>query len=299
MNFGKVENPLDINFSFPKDHARNREVLSKNKEGIKNIAVGCPTWSKSNLIGFYPKPLKDELTYYSRQFDAIELNATYYKMPSAEQINTWKNKTPKDFKFFPKITNSISHYRRLINVDDLVTQFATSVLEFGERLGVVFLQLHDNYKPNDYERLEIFIKKWPQEVPLAVEIRSKEWFVDEEIYNKVTQLFEDYNITNIIVDTPGRRDVLHMRLTSQSAFIRFVACNNLDLDKKRLDDWITRLSHWKKEGLQNVFFFVHQNYELTPTFLSAYFIKELNISWKTKILIPQLASTDISPTLFG
>lgn len=298
MNFGKVENPLEINFSLPEDHIKTSQVLKQNKSGLKNISIGCPTWNKNNLIGFYPKPLKDELTYYSRQFDAIELNATYYKLPSPEQINTWKDKTPEGFKFFPKITNSISHYRRLINVDDLVTQFATSILEFDEKLGMVFLQLHDNYKPKDYERLENFIKRWPQEVPLAIEIRNEDWFADEEIYNKVTQLFEDYKVTNILVDTPGRRDVLHMRLTTPSTFIRFVACNNLDLDKKRLNDWIIRLSHWKKEGLENLNFFVHQNFELTPQLLSTYFIEELNKSWKTTLAVPQLAKTDPSPTLF-
>lgn len=100
-------------------------------------------------------------------------------MPSAEQVLTWKDKTPADFKFFPKIPNTVSHYRRLLNITDVVTQFATSVLNFDEKLGMVFLQLHDNFKPKDDERLEKFIQDWPKEVPLAVELRNNEWFSDE------------------------------------------------------------------------------------------------------------------------
>ena len=85
---------------------------------------------------------------------------------------------------------------------------------------MVFLQLHDNFKPKDYDRLETFVKDWPKEVPLAIELRNEEWFSDEEMFNTTMDLFEKYSITNIIVDTAGRRDLLHMRLTTDTAFIR-------------------------------------------------------------------------------
>ena len=90
--------------------------------------------------------------------------------------------------------------RQLLNITDVVTQFATAVLNFDEKLGMVFLQLHDNFKPKDYERLEKFIKDWPKEIPLAIELRNNEWFSDEEVFEKTMKLFEEKNITNIIVD---------------------------------------------------------------------------------------------------
>lgn len=163
--------------------------------------------NKTDLKDFYRKGTKDELTYCSTQFNSIELNANFYSMPSPEQVLTWKDKRPADFKFFPKISNTVTHSRRLLNITDVVTAFASSVLNFDEKLGMVFLQLHDNFKRKDYDRLEIFVKDWPKEVPLAVELRNSEWFADEEIFNKTMDLFEKHNITNIIVDTAGRRDL--------------------------------------------------------------------------------------------
>ena len=294
MKFGQVDDPSQIDFTLPKDHPRTAEILKKNKKGLEDISIGCAKWNKTDLKGFYPKGTKDELTYYATQFNSIELNATFYGMPSAEQVQTWKEKTPKDFKFFPKITNTVSHFRRLLNITDVVTQFATAVLNFDEKLGMVFLQLHDNFKPKDYERLEKFIKDWPKEIPLAIELRNNEWFSDEEVFEKTMKLFEENTITNIIVDTAGRRDMLHMRLTTTSAFIRYVGAN-AESDYARLDDWLQRLTDWKKLGLQNLYFFVHQNLEKASPLLSAHFIEKMNKDWGTEIHVPVMAD---AKTLF-
>ncbi len=288
MKFGQVEDPSQIDFTLPKDHSRTKTILKQNKNGLENISIGCAKWNKTDLKGFYPKGTKDELTYYAKQFNSIELNATFYGMPTPQQVQTWKEKTPPNFKFFPKITNTVSHFRRLLNVDDVVTQFATAVLNFDEKLGMVFLQLHDNFKPKDYERLEQFVSKWPKEVPLAIELRNIEWFTDEEILDKTCQLFEENQITNIIVDTAGRRDMLHMRLTTPNAFVRYVGANH-ESDYERLDDWMNHLTQWKKEGLQNLYFFVHQNVEKASPLLSAYFIEKINEEWKTDLSVPQMA----------
>ncbi|KFC24595.1 DUF72 domain-containing protein [Chryseobacterium sp. FH1] len=295
MKFGQVPDPSQIDFTLPKDHPQTKFILEQNKKGLENISIGCAKWNKTDLKGFYPKGTKDELTYYSTQFNSIELNATFYGMPTAEQVQTWKEKTPKDFKFFPKITNTVSHFRRLLNITDVVTQFASAVLNFDEKLGMVFLQLHDNFKPKDYERLEKFVKDWPKEVPLAIELRNTEWFTDEEVFNTVCELFEMNNITNIIVDTAGRRDMLHMRLTTPHAFIRYVGAN-ADSDYERLEDWLQRLTKWKKEGLQNLYFFVHQNIEKASPLLSSHLIQKINEDWKTDIHIPVMS--DGQPTLF-
>ena len=294
MKFGQVDDPSQIDFTLPKDHPRTAEILKQNTKGLEDMSIGCAKWNKTDLKGFYPKGTKDELTYYATQFNSIELNATFYGMPSAEQVQTWKEKTPKDFKFFPKITNTVSHFRRLLNITDVVTQFATAVLNFDEKLGMVFLQLHDNFKPKDYERLEKFIKDWPKEIPLAIELRNNEWFSDEEVFEKTMKLFEENNITNIIVDTAGRRDMLHMRLTTTSAFIRYVGAN-AESDYARLDDWLQRLTDWKKLGLQNLYFFVHQNLEKASPLLSAHFIEQMNKDWGTEIHVPLMAD---AKTLF-
>jgi uncharacterized protein YecE (DUF72 family) len=92
-------------------------------------------------------------------------------------------------------------------------------------------------------------------------------------------------MANIIVDTAGRRDMLHMRLTSPVAFVRYVGANH-PTDKDRLDDWIERIKKWRKEGLQKLYFFVHQNVELESPLLATHFIEEINKAFKLSLHIP-------------
>lgn len=300
MQFGKVEDPSIIDFTLPADAHETSGILAANKphQDFKAF-VGCAKWNKADLKGFYPKGTKDELTYYSTQFNSIELNATFYGMPGSEQVITWAQKTPADFKFFPKITNTVSHFKRLINVKEPVEVFCDAISNFEDKLGMAFLQLHDNFKPKDFDRLKIVIQEFPKVIPLAVEVRNGEWFSNAGIANEFSKLFEDNGITNIIVDTAGRRDMLHMRLTTSTAFIRFVGANDDVIDKKRLDEWIERIVIWKEQGLQNLYFFVHQNVELSSPLFSAYFIEKLNKAIGTDLKIPVVANGNTpDPTLF-
>jgi uncharacterized protein YecE (DUF72 family) len=240
------------------------------------------------LKNFYPRGTKDELAYYSTQFNSIELNATFYNLPKQEQVITWREKTPENFRFFPKITQSISHMRRLNDVQSMVDEYCDNISRFGEKLGMVFLQLHDNFGYKSYERLVNFIEQFPKAIPLAVEMRNTEWFNNDAVSAKIYRLFEKNNITNILVDTAGRRDLLHMRLTTPKAFIRYVGSNHPQSDRERLDDWIVRLKKWVESGLRDIYFFVHQNIEMESPFLSAYFIEKLNKEFGLILPIPKL-----------
>ena len=284
MKFGGVEQPELIDFNLPDDHPDTRNVLAKGDE-LKNIFVGCAKWNRQDLKWFYPRGTKDELAYYSSQFNCIELNATFYNHFSEDQIETWRTKVPDDFKFFPKVHQRISHHKRLIEVEESVEYYTGGIRAFKEKLGMIFLQLHDNFKPKTIERLVALCEYWPTDIPLAIELRNTEWFNDPDVAQEVYQLFEKNNITNIITDTAGRRDLLHMRLTTPTAFVRYVGANH-ESDWSRLDDWIKRIEKWKKEGLENLYFFVHQNLEKESPVLSAYFVEELNKAFNTNLTVP-------------
>lgn len=295
MKFGQVEDASKIDFRLPEDNHQTRKVLAQCSENQDfKVYIGCAKWNKTELKGFYPKGVKDELRYYATQFNAIELNATFYSMPSAQQILTWKEKTPSHFKFFPKITNTISHYKRLYNTADEVTQYTTAIMNFGEKLGMVFLQLHENFSPKDFLKLEKFIKEWPREIPLSVEVRHREWFSDMVVFDEFSSLLVRHHISNSVVDTAGRRDMLHMRLTSGSAFVRYVGAN-IESDYTRLEYWVERIAQWREQGLENLYFFVHQNVEEASPLLSAYFIERLNKRLGLHLPIPKMAEA----TLFG
>jgi uncharacterized protein YecE (DUF72 family) len=285
MDFGKVLDPGAVDFTLPKDAPETKKVLSSTKGNDFEAYVGCAKWNRNELKGFYPRGTKDELAYYSTQFNSIELNATFYRMPSWEQVETWKDKTPDNFKFFPKLTNSISHFKRLIDVKEVVNDFCNSISNFDKKLGMTFLQLHDNFKPKDFERLKKVVEDFPKGVPLGIEVRNNEWFNDLKVQDEFCQLLEKNDMTNIIVDTAGRRDMLHMRLTNSVAFIRYVGANHPS-DVQRLDDWIERIKKWRKEGLEKLYFFVHQNVELESPLLATYFIERLNKELKLELKIP-------------
>jgi len=245
MKFGQVPDASSINFTLPPTNPETDLVLKDYKQidSPFEVYVGCAKWNKNDLKGFYPKGIKDELTYYASQFNSIELNATFYQAPSVKQVHIWRDKVPADFKFFPKIPQSISHYSRLLDVNEKIENFTTAIQEFDSKLGMAFLQLHDNFKPKDINRLEAFLFDFPKNIPLAVEVRNEEWFANTAIFNAYCNLLQRYQATNIIVDTAGRRDMLHMRLTSDAAFIRYVGANQ-DSDYDRLNDWIAHLKLW-------------------------------------------------------
>ena len=108
MKFGSTDNPGNIDFTLPPDHSENQKVLQRCDDGKPlKIYVGCAKWNKADLKGFYPRGTKDELGYYSTQFNSIELNATFYRIFSAEQFSNWEAKTPEGFKFFPKLNQEL------------------------------------------------------------------------------------------------------------------------------------------------------------------------------------------------
>lgn len=287
MKFGKVEDPSQIDFSLPDTPKETIQFLNKYKsdEGFE-INIGYPKWSKADLKGFYPRGTKDELRYYSEEFNSVEFNGTFYRSPSKEQVLIWKNRTADDFKFCPKFTNSISHYSRLNNTDEKVAAFIDSTVLFEEKLGMGFIQMPENFRPKAFDRLEGFLNRFPKGYPLAFEVRHEEWYNDDKTLNNYLKLLKKTNTTNIIVDTPGRRDMLNFQLTTPVAFIRFVSSNDV-IDKLRLSEWVTKIKEWKEAGLKQVYFFVHQKIDPETPFLSTDFVKELNEQLGCKLPIAQ------------
>jgi uncharacterized protein YecE (DUF72 family) len=288
MKFGGVHSIQGIDLSLPPDHPNTLRVLGTgDRKGLPRIHVGCAKWNKTDLQNFYPKGTKDELAYYSTQFNAIELNATFYRQFPPAQFTNWAKKVPDGFLFYPKVVQEISHWARLKNVDTIVGDYVDAVRHLGDRLGGVFLQMKEDFSPKDLDRIEPFLDMWPKDVPLAMEFRHTDWYNSEQVAMQLYSLLEAHRVMNIITDTAGRRDLLHMRLTTPSAFVRYVGANHAASDRSRLDDWVMRLKTWTEQGVKDVHFFVHQNHELESPLLAAIFIEKLNTALGTELKVPQ------------
>ena len=285
MKFGKVEDPSLVDFTMPEDHPDTKRVLAQGNGDFK-VYVGCAKWNKKDLKNFYPRGTKDELVYYSSQFNCIELNATFYRVFPKAQFEKWREKTPDNFVFFPKVVQNISHWGRLKDVEKVVDEVVHAFGGLEEKFGRAFLQLKEDFKPTDFDRVQKFLEYWPKSVPLAMEFRHPDWYGDMQVAEKLYQLLEANNISNIITDTAGRRDMVHMRLTTPNCFVRYTGANHPS-DYTRLDDWIERIATWKEQGIEEVDFFIHQNVELESPLLAAYFTEKLNATLGTDLHVPQ------------
>ncbi len=287
MEFGQVDDPQKIDFTIPSDHPDTAKLLKAQSSKNFEAYVGCAKWNKKDLKNFYPRGTKDELAFYSTQFNCIELNATFYRLFPPATFDNWYQAVPENFGFFPKLEQSISHFRRLKDVQEFVEQNVANMSHLREKLKMPFLQMHNNFGPKDFDRVAAFAENWTYEVPLAIEFRHTDWYNDAAVSSKLYDLLETHGITNILVDTAGRRDLMHMRLTTPMAFIRWVGANEPESDRSRLDEWVGRIAKWKKAGLQKLFFFVHQNAEQESPALAAHFIERLNKKVGTAVPVPK------------
>lgn len=125
---------------------------------------------------FYPDKLPEKkfLPYYAERLPCVELNNTFYRMPTTASVEGWCSAVPETFRFSVKAPQRITHLKRLNDVDELVAEFARLVHGFGSRLGVVLFQFPPQFGLN-FERLERWGELWPKEFPTAVEFRNPAW----------------------------------------------------------------------------------------------------------------------------
>lgn len=299
MDFGKVDSPdlEQIDFTLPSDADGTKKILAQGKPSKKKTAihVGCAKWGRKDWVGkIYPKGTKeaDFLNHYAKRFNCIELNATFYRLPTVKQVEGWKAKVGPDFKFCPKFTDQITHYKRLKDADAVTSVFLEGINAFGENLGPVFLQTPPNYAPKNLDVLEAYIESLPDDLDLFVELRHPGWFSDSETFEKVFDMLEKHKAGAVITDASGRRDCVHMRLTTSSAFIRFVGNSLHPTDYTRCDDWIRRIKSWQEAGIERIFFFMHQHEELHSPELCRYVIEEINKQCGTLIPVPEFVGEE-------
>lgn len=291
MDFGKVvpDDLSAIDFSLPKDHPDTTKILSM-ASGNTTFYVGCAKWGRPDWVGkIYPPKTKqaDFLQHYAKHLNSIELNATFYRMPTKTQIKSWKNKVGEGFKFCPKFVDQITHIKRLKETRELLDRFFEAIYEFKENLGPVFLMPHPQMGPKSLEVQQAFIESMPKDIELFVEQRHKDWYVNSEAQNKLFTIMQANHAGSIITDASGRRDCVHMRLTTPQAFIRFVGNGLHPTDYSRIDDWVNRMKVWHEQGIEKIYFFMHQHEELHSPELCRYLIGEMNKKIGTPLKVPE------------
>lgn len=291
MDFGKVTDAQleHIDFALPPDPEVTRSVLAKGN-GKTEFLVGCAKWGRKDWIGsLYPQGTreKDFLKYYAQVFNSIEFNGFYYNLHSKEQVKKWKEAVPENFLFCPKFTQYITHVKRLTDAKPQVDEFLDVVSGFGENLGPIFLMPHPQMNVKGLDTLEAFIGDLPDDIDVFLELRHEEWFKGREGFNmELYEFLKQQQRGTVITDAAGRRDCVHMHLSTPECFIRFVGNSLHRTDYERIDDWVNRIKAWMDEGLEKCYFFMHQHEELHSPQLIKYLIEELNQKCGTALKPP-------------
>lgn len=255
MEFGKVDQLVGIDFHLPKDHPQNRQVLLKSSATHKyRWQIGLTGWSEPSWRGdIYPPVCKPAyfLRTYAMSYSCVELNSTFYHIPTPDRITSWVKQVPEDFLFYPKVWQGISH-RKVVS-PALLPIFQEAMKSFGTQLGSCFLQLPPTIDETDLSWLRDLLTQWQPDQQLFVEIRNPDLIRNAQFL----ALLQELRIGLVLTDVPGHRDLVHMCLTIPSFMLRFVAVNNVEIDRTRIQEWHERLALWASTGLQQATVFCH------------------------------------------
>ena len=204
---------------------------------------------------------------------------------SLRSLSDWPNGVS------PKVPRDIIHGPNLERAGDKYASFCKAVEAFGDHLGTVLLQLEEkSFGPWRLKELEGFLRTRGTRLPLAVEVRHKDWFANERAREAYFGLLAELGISAVIVDTPGRGDLVHQRLTVPEVFIRFAGHDRSIQDLDRRQAWADRIKAWINMGLRRVHLFTHH----VPDHLSADwatdFISVLNRTCSFDLKAPTLVS---------
>jgi uncharacterized protein YecE (DUF72 family) len=160
--------------------------------------IGTSGYSYKSWKGsFYPEdlPNKEMLRYYGERFRSVEINNTFYRMPSEKVLTDWHDQVPDGFAFVLKASRRITHFKRLKDAGEELSYVLRTSSVLQKKLGPTLLQLPPNFK-KDLPRLQDFLKQLPQGWRAAVEFRHASWFEDD-----VYETLRDHNVAMVIAET--------------------------------------------------------------------------------------------------
>ncbi len=206
---------------------------------------------------FYPAKLASAkwLEYYAQQLGTVEINYTFYRMPSAKTVAGWDAATPESFRFVVKAPQRITHIARLRNIDEPLRLFVEVIRKLNAKLGAVLFQLPPNFK-KDVARVGDLLTQFPTDVRAACEFRHPSWWSDD-----VYELLRSTNTALCIADTEeGTTPVV------ATADFGYVRLRDTGYAEAELAEWLAKLRDLGGEaGWTDAFvFFKHEAHGVGP-----------------------------------
>jgi uncharacterized protein YecE (DUF72 family) len=216
-------------------------------EVVSETRIGCSGWNYAHWREvFYPQGVPESrwLEHYAGSFDTVEINASFYRLPTRSSAERWAAATPESFVFAVKASRYLTHVKRLRGVGEGVALLFERIEPLADegKLGPILWQLPENFHRDD-KRLADALTQLPPGRH-AFEFRHESWFVPE-----VEELLREHDVALVVGDSP-KRPFQTLTRTADWMFARLHQGRGRDgnYTPAQLREWAERVRSWRKEG---------------------------------------------------
>jgi len=235
-----------------------------------NWFIGTMGFSFQDWIGvFYSSGINQDrlLSYYSRFFNSVEIDSTFYGTPNSSTLLRWKSSTPSGFQISLKMPRSITHDSGLKNVEYETNKFIDAVHILGQKLGIILIQMPPFFSVELIETLDQFLKSLPVGTRYALEVRNKLWFeFDKNTQTpKLVDLLRNYDICWVATEYPGVPNKIYP--TTDFLYIRWIGKHGtfsnftkVSIERQtELNEWFKRLNELNA-GIMSIYGYFNNDY---------------------------------------
>jgi uncharacterized protein YecE (DUF72 family) len=213
-------------------------------KGGKLVLLGTCGWSYQEWVElFYPNNRVAKLPFYAKVFDTVEVDSSFYRMPSKSMVKGWARATGPFFKFSLKVPKTITHDRHLQDAEGELHKFLDVVkpLEDAGKLGCLLVQLAPSFTYDEVGKLESFLELLPSHMHFAVEFRHESWDRKE-----AWALLKKHNVANTITESPIEFLSRVVLTSSTHAYVRWHGRGksiwyDYTYSRDELEPWVAKL----------------------------------------------------------
>ncbi len=225
------------------------------------ISIGTSGYSYPEWKGsFYPEEIKsaEMLPYYSTRLSTVEINNTFYRLPSEKVLAGWAKATPDDFAFTLKASRRITHFAKLKDCGELLRTFCERAQTLGPKLATLLFQLPP-YLRRDLELLDDFLEAMPDGIRAAFEFRHRSWLSDD-VYARLAAK----NLALCIAD--GEEDTTPVEATADYGYLRL---RDEGYQQQDIAEWAGVIADRQGEWKDTFVYFKHEQAGKGPEFARA------------------------------
>lgn len=170
---------------------------------MSEIHIGTQGWNYADWVGpFYPRGTRssDYPGLYVRAFDTVEIDSTFYAIPSEAAISSWRARAPEGFTYSLKLTQEITHQNRLLDSADILARFCDRVRGLADKLALILIQTPPDFSPRSLTALEKFLPLLPADLRFAIEFRDRTW-LNRQNGERVLLTLREQGVALALVDS--------------------------------------------------------------------------------------------------